>query len=251
MRIRTIKPEFFTHEGIQAAEAESGLPLRLAFIGLWCAADREGRFRWEPRRLGVMILPYDNCDFGKILDALERAGFLVRYGGGKFGFIPSFASHQRINTREADSQIPAFETPAQDSSLQRTCTHPDFEIRGMQDDGEGKGREGSMEGKGREWEEPAPGFSNRPVETSPPVSLAVAMANAGQYGTTPEIAKAWWLKRDGIGWMERGQPITRWHSNLKAFADTWGGIENKPPGSKFGRPEASVSTTSRMPGYDF
>jgi hypothetical protein len=38
MRIRTIKPEFFHHEGIYEAELQSNLPLRLAFIGLWCAA---------------------------------------------------------------------------------------------------------------------------------------------------------------------------------------------------------------------
>ena len=50
MRIRTVKPEFFTHEGLFDAEKATKLPLRVAFVGLWCAADREGRFRWEPRR---------------------------------------------------------------------------------------------------------------------------------------------------------------------------------------------------------
>jgi hypothetical protein len=58
MRIRTIKPEFFHHEGLFEAEAETKLPLRVAFAGLWCIADREGRFKWEPRRIGVQVL-YD------------------------------------------------------------------------------------------------------------------------------------------------------------------------------------------------
>ena len=106
MRIRTIKPEFFNHEGIYDAEHETKLPLRLAFIGLWCAADREGRFKWEPRRLKTQIMPYDDCDFSSILDALWAHGFVARYDEMQFGFIPSFASHQCVNMREAQTKLP-------------------------------------------------------------------------------------------------------------------------------------------------
>ena len=35
MRIRTIKPEFFTHEILYEAEIRFKLPLRVAFAGLW------------------------------------------------------------------------------------------------------------------------------------------------------------------------------------------------------------------------
>jgi len=92
MRIRTIKPEFFLHEGLFEAERATKLPLRLAFAGLWCAADREGRFKWEPRRLGVQILPYDNADFARVLDALATRGFIRKYalGTAEYGVIPSF-----------------------------------------------------------------------------------------------------------------------------------------------------------------
>lgn len=108
MRIRTIKPEFFTHEHLFDAEKESGMPLRVAFAGLWCAADREGRFKWEPRRLGVSILPYDEVEFSRVLDALTTRGFVVKYtsGTGVFGVIPSFPRHQVINNRERASEIP-------------------------------------------------------------------------------------------------------------------------------------------------
>jgi hypothetical protein len=50
-RIRTVKPDLFRHEGLFDAERASGLPLRIAFAGLWTAADREGRFAWSPRTL--------------------------------------------------------------------------------------------------------------------------------------------------------------------------------------------------------
>lgn len=129
MRIRTVKPEFFTHEAIFEAEIESGLPLRLSFIGLWCCADRDGKFKWEPRRLGVNILPYDNFDFSEILDALGKFGFVVRFGGGKFGLIPSFKNHQCINQREAQSQIP---DPVDDCTETHVHAYePQYNYRGV------------------------------------------------------------------------------------------------------------------------
>lgn len=147
MRIRTIKPEFFTHEGIFELELETGLPMRVAFAGLWCAADREGRFKWEPRRLGVQILPYDQADFSRVLDALATRGFIRKYasGTGVFGVIPSFGTHQVINNREKESELPEpLEYMDCDACLTRDprVTHADSV--------EGKGREGNMEGKGRD-----------------------------------------------------------------------------------------------------
>jgi hypothetical protein len=78
-RIRTIKPEFFRHYDLWQAEQEAGLPLRLAFIGLWCVADREGRFHWRPQQLKVEILPYCDIDFSRVLDAWVTRGFVVKY----------------------------------------------------------------------------------------------------------------------------------------------------------------------------
>ena len=121
MRIRTIKPEFFTHAELADLEFDTALPVRLAFIGLWCAADRDGRFKWDPRRLGVQILPYDNVDFDAIMEALNRAGFIDKYEveGRTFGCVPSFSRHQVINNREQDSSI-----PGRDGSI--TVTEPEL-----------------------------------------------------------------------------------------------------------------------------
>ena len=108
MRIRTVKPEFFVHAEIADLERETGLPIRLAFIGLWCAADRDGRFKWDARRLGVQILPYDNVDFEAVMEALASHGFIEKYevDGRTYGWVPSFSRHQVINNREPDSSIP-------------------------------------------------------------------------------------------------------------------------------------------------
>jgi hypothetical protein len=143
MRIRTIKPEFFLHDGLFDAEKETSLPLRVAFAGLWCASDREGRFKWEPRRLGVSILPYDNVDFSRVLDALTTRGFIVKYrvNDAFFGMIPSWHTHQFINPRESKSELPEptkeelVVTP-QTSVIDACSTREDASRK------EGKGREG-------------------------------------------------------------------------------------------------------------
>jgi hypothetical protein len=139
MRIRTIKPEFFMHDGLHDLEKETGLPVRVAFIGLWCAADREGRFRWEPRRLKAQILPYDECDFSRVLDALSTRGFLVMYrvNDACFGAIPTWKKHQVINNKERASELPQM--PAKQeldalSTRDSRVTHACHK--------EGKGREG-------------------------------------------------------------------------------------------------------------
>lgn len=109
-RIRTIKPEFFKHEELYIAEKEEKLPLRIAFAGLWCASDREGRFKWRPNQLKLDVLPYDTCDFSRVLDALATRGFIEEYSsedGQNYGFIPSFTQHQVINNRESQSLIPS------------------------------------------------------------------------------------------------------------------------------------------------
>jgi hypothetical protein len=143
MRIRTIKPEFFHHESLYDAEAEFKLPLRLAFAGLWCAADREGRFKWEPRRLGVQILPYDKLDFSRVLDALATRGFIRQYrvNDEVFGVIPSFSRHQVINNRERDSELP---DPLQFNDIDASSTRALRVPHAGKE--EGKGKEGKRKG---------------------------------------------------------------------------------------------------------
>jgi hypothetical protein len=144
-RIRTIKPEFFRHEALYEAERETGLPLRIAFAGLWTAADRAGRFRWSPRQLKLDCLPYDECDFSRVLDALTTRGFIVRYAveGKEYGHIPSWSAHQVINNREKPSEIPE---PNENNTLTRQARVDDASGTPLkQIQGEGKGREGEGE----------------------------------------------------------------------------------------------------------
>lgn len=107
-RIRTIKPAFFRHRDLFELERTSGLPVRVAFAGLWTVADRAGRFRWRPDELKLDCLPYDPVDFSDVLGALERGRFVCRYeiGDRAYGHIPSWDEHQKPNAREPESALP-------------------------------------------------------------------------------------------------------------------------------------------------
>ena len=107
-RIRTIKPDFFKHFDLYEAEKESGLPLRLTYISLWTICDRQGRFRWKVERLKIECLPFDNIDFGLLLNTLREYGYIVKYQHEKeqYGFIPTFEKHQYINNKEFPSELP-------------------------------------------------------------------------------------------------------------------------------------------------
>lgn len=157
-RIRTVKPELFRHEGLFEAEQESGLPLRLAFIGLFTVCDREGIFRWQPRQLKLDVMPYDLHDFSRVLDALVTRGFVVRYacGSDEYGAIPTFTRHQVINNREKSSEFPSIEqadkvysNETNDLPTQEERVNDASSTRHGNVQVERKGREGEQEGKGK------------------------------------------------------------------------------------------------------
>lgn len=143
-RIRTIKPEFFLSESLGELS-----PLhRLLFAGLWCYADREGRLEDRPKYLKTLILPWDRADVDQMLTDLHDHPdqFIIRYmvDGKRFIQIVHFVEHQRPNSREAKSEIPAC-TDSQDGNA-RTRMH-------VQEREEGNGE---WEGKGREGEKGTP-----------------------------------------------------------------------------------------------
>ena len=107
-RSRILEPAFFKHAELFDAERATGLPLRLAFAGLWTVTDREGRFMWRPRETKLDVLPYDDVDFGAVLDALETYGFVRSYvvDGKRYGVIPTFSHHQTFHKHEAKSKLP-------------------------------------------------------------------------------------------------------------------------------------------------
>lgn len=224
MRIRTIKPEFFHHESLFEVEEETSLPIRIAFAGLWCAADREGRFKWEPRRLGVQILPYDNADFSRVLDALVTRGFVRKYesGGGVFGVIPSFMRHQVVNNRERASELPEplnYIDP--DASVTRGARvgHASKE--------EGKGREGKgREGGGEEHPLPLDFEKPNPEKFNPKrMATHEQVTKFGRAQLPPvseECCDAFFDRMEAEGWITKdGFPLADWIPRFRTWVRAW------------------------------
>lgn len=233
MRIRTIKPEFYKHEDLYELEKETGLPVRIAFSGLWCAADKAGRFKWRPRQLGVEILPYDNVDFSRVLDALATRGFVVKYASGtaEFGWIPGFERHQVINNKERPSELPDPATcKASNACPTRAPRDADLE--------KGKGREGNMERNGKEdsaaapkpshkefielWEVAYESAHRRPYKvTGGKDGSAVKALLSGSKRTPLElmvIAKRAWANRSGF-FCKRATSIAGFNSAFNEICD--------------------------------
>ncbi len=191
-RIRTIKPDFFRHSGLFRAEREAGLPLRVAFAGLWTAADREGRFKWKPDELKLDCLPFDEVDFSRVLDALRTRGHIVKYtvAGVEYGCIPSWKDHQIINNKETRSILPSPEESSEESN---TCTREARDEHASQSrlfltQGEGKGKEG--EGKGKEIP-PNATRPTAPLTTPAPVPSAEAKKPAKAPAPTAALWQAY------------------------------------------------------------
>lgn len=139
-RIRTVKPGFFRHEGLQDLEAaHPGQHVMLVFAALWGHCDKAGNFQWRPRSLKLDILPFLDFDLSASLLLLWENGLIERYesAGTEYGHIATFCEHQRISGKEA--QEPPKYPPHNDNftSRSRGSTGEAPETAGR----EGKGRE--------------------------------------------------------------------------------------------------------------
>ena len=110
MRARNIKPGFFKNEYL----AELDPLTRILFIGLWCFADKEGRFEWRPKKIKAEILPYDNGEVTVMLQELHGQGFVKRYRAGEnkeydIGEVVNFKKHQSPHHTEKASELPGLD----------------------------------------------------------------------------------------------------------------------------------------------
>ena len=101
MRIRQVRPEFWTDETMAALPA----PVRLFYIGLWNIADDAGWIEWRPSRIGAVLFPYETPrrrerDIDTWSARLVEAGRLRLYPCG-CGDIPTLSKHQRVTGKQS------------------------------------------------------------------------------------------------------------------------------------------------------
>jgi len=141
MRIRTVKPEFWTHKMHRVIKVEAAL-VALALLNY---ADDEGRFEADEELFQAACFPLrPKLNVMAAWVELCGCGWLVLYEHGKdlsgkpmrYGCIPGFERHQVIN-RPSPSYIPS---PDEGSLITHGMLTDDSSGKGR----EGKGKEGSI-----------------------------------------------------------------------------------------------------------
>lgn len=169
-RIRSVKPEFFRHERLQALEVENpGAHCMLTFAGLWIICDRAGRFEWKPRTIHLDILPFVEFDIGQTMRLLAASEFIEKYEilGKVYGHIPSWTEHQTFESLKNEKV--RFPSP--------DCVFPDKsgKATGQVRDGLGINQGSVREGKERKGmgssKEPVPGDAEVYGGTSTPLRV--------------------------------------------------------------------------------
>lgn len=120
MRIRSLKPEFWTHPILAAMPDDA----RLAAIGLLNVADDHGYFLARPAlvRSALWPLDEDSTKARRVLAQLSEAGWIeVREHPthGPIGRVVNFTKHQRVD-RPSPSKIAAYWLDDSSSNIRRT-----------------------------------------------------------------------------------------------------------------------------------
>ena len=173
-KIRGVKPEFWTADGI----LEMSIPARLLFIGLWNYACDNGHLPDKPRQIKMRLMPADDVKVPELLDEMVDAEQIVRQDG--WITIPDLTTHQKPHKRWwATCEKPGCEVPngASHAPTNRGATvakpvptvEPPVGNRGATADGDGEG-----DGEG---ERKTPGALTR---TEQPTSRLAIIAGSSQ-----------------------------------------------------------------------
>jgi len=109
-RIRTVKPEFFAHEGMASCSPHA----RLLAIALLQIADRFGRLRWVPMQVHAHAFPYEpGLDMDALAGELADVGYLALWqaNGKTWAWVRNFQTHQVISGTETRNVIRTPEPP--------------------------------------------------------------------------------------------------------------------------------------------
>ena len=96
MRIRQVRPEFFTDAVISSLPVD----VRLTYIGLWCVADDAGWLVWDVQQVAAQLYPYESIRVRT--KRVEHAGAALvgasrmALPGCGCAYIPKLVDHQRI-----------------------------------------------------------------------------------------------------------------------------------------------------------
>lgn len=144
-RIRTIKPEFWTHEDL-SAQPEATHMLAAALLNY---ADDHGYFNAHPALIKAACFPLRELStpVPESLKKLEKIGYL-KFGTGsdgkRYGWIPTFDDHQVVN-RAKPSKIKPLLNGNDPAGIDHGLINDGSSPEGNREQGTGKGREGNRD----------------------------------------------------------------------------------------------------------
>lgn len=218
MRIRTLKPEFWSHESL----ANCGDFTRLLAIALLNFSDDEGYFLANPAIVRGALFPFldDSKIIPRAFQDLSKCGYIqlgTDQSGRAVGRVVKFLAHQRID-KPQPSKIKPCATFQDDSKN---------DLGKVLDDSatEGKGRE---EGKGTEERK---GEATPPKRFSPPelsdwIAYGISLTPTFPHNECTKTYDFYTSK----GWKVGGQPMKDWKAALRTCHGRW--RDTTPNGSK-------------------
>lgn len=149
MRIRTIKPEFWTHEKMSTLPAETAL-LAIALLNY---ADDGGFFNAHPRLIASALFPLRKLSrtVPVLLRELSELGYIYiakHPDGREFGRVVTFECHQVIN-KPKDSKLSGLFSAAYKHSTDGTGHVPDMSGTTTGGNGTGNGEQGNGKEQGK------------------------------------------------------------------------------------------------------
>jgi hypothetical protein len=194
MRIRSVKPEFFTDR----VTGRWSFELAYFYSALWCLSDDEGRFEWEPEAIRGQLFPYrSGMNTGVLLEQLRKTGRAVKYvvDGQAYGWLPKFKNHQHPN-KPQESKLPSPEgvTP---EPLPEDSGNTPVELPPVEE-GRGEERRGEERITNSSEPEEAPA-AEPPAPDSPVVALLpVVGGGAAEFPVTEAMVAEWTSSYPGI-----------------------------------------------------
>lgn len=133
MRIRQVRPEFFTDPVMAGLAA----PVRLTYIGLWCVADDAGWLRWDVPQIGAILYPFE---VAKRRERALVAASLALVDAGRLVIldcncaqIPTLPRHQRVAGNQSFTARDAHKKHASSPALLQGATGSPVEVGNVEE----------------------------------------------------------------------------------------------------------------------
>jgi len=211
-RARNIKPAFFDNDTLALNNDPLG---RLLFIGLWTLADYNGNLEWRAHRIKVKLLPYDDCDVGRLAINLDKSGFVRFYSDGDRVLlnIPNFTLHQNPHKNERDKGAAVADYSDEGRQL--------IDLQGLtiNRDKSGSIPEDSTSDRADSLLLNPESPILNPESTPPAKPQGVGKGRAGKRGYPEEFERAWAEYPKRAGGNPKRDACKAWEARVKAGAN--------------------------------